>query len=129
MQIIKRPYVQLGILVFIYLLYLVILGQGMATNLFIVLLICAVYIMFYERQHKFTNWLRVALYAIIIYNIYYILRSLPTEIHVVRLFESDISGLDLMRRIYVDYYWYLLFIAVITLTLVMNHRKKPLLKI
>lgn len=104
MLLIKQPYFQLGVLVLVYLLYLAMLGEEIAISLFFFLLICAVYIVLYERQYKFISWLRAALYAVIIYTIYYILRSLPTDIHVVRLFEPDISGLDLVRRIYVDFF-------------------------
>lgn len=110
----NRLYFQLGLITLIYLLYLIAFGDGIGTTIFIVLLLCTFYII------SPVSWLRIFIYSILAYYLYSFFASLPTEIHVVRLFQPTISGLELMHRVFVDYFWELLIVSVLALVLIFN---------
>lgn len=119
MQLMKQPF-QLGILIFIYLLYLIALGNNIATTFFMVLLLCACYIIASEQKYKSVNWLRVILYAVLAYYLYGFIASLPVSIHIVKLFQPDITGWQLMKRVYFDFFWSLFLIGALAFVLIFN---------
>lgn len=120
MKLIKQLYFQMGILIFIFLLYLIALGNNIATTFFVVLLLCACYIMANMQQHKSANWLRVILYAVLAYYLFGFIASLPISIHIVKLFQHDITSWQLMQRLYFDFFWSLFLIGVLAFVLIFN---------
>lgn len=120
MQLLKNFYFQLGILVFIYLLYLIALGNNIATTYFLVLLLCSSFVVANKHQNKFANWIRISLYAVLAYYLYGFFTTLPMSIRIMKLWHPDYTILQLVHRMFVDYFWVILLSSIIIFVLVFN---------
>lgn len=128
MKLIKQFYFQLGILVFIYLLYLIMLGNNVATTFFVILLLCSSFVVANKHQNKFANWIRISLYAVLAYYLYGFLTTLSISIRFTRLFHPGITNLQLVKAIYFDFFWSLLLMGIVGFVLIFSSPTQGWLK-
>jgi hypothetical protein len=120
MQFIKKLHVQLSLIVLFFFLYLSLIGDQTILLFFIVLLLSALYVIFHKKKDEVVIALRVLLYLFLAYEIYYILSTFFTEIHLIKLFQPNITTLELLHRVYFSYFLDLLYIIIISAVLIFN---------
>lgn len=119
----KKQTFQICSLLFIFYLYLFFLGNSFIFYLFSILLFSALYIFNDNKNHKFGKYLRIILYFILLYFVYDFLYYLPKSVHILGLYGK--TSTDIIRILFFDYFWYLLYVLIISAVLLFNKPTNP----